>query len=127
MDCDMTTPELDRIAPNDANLEKIADGFSFAEGPVWNAKGGYLLFSDIPNGKIHKWSPSEGASVFREPSWKSNGLTYDRQCRLLACEHVARRRACVQGIRTPTAARLAIRKSPTRSAPSMEPDVITKV
>ncbi|MBI3744607.1 MAG: SMP-30/gluconolactonase/LRE family protein [Chloroflexi bacterium] len=82
---------LDHIAGPDLKYEKLADGFMFTEGPVWVRQGGYLLFSDIPAGRIHKWSPKEGASVYREPSFKSNGLTLDRQGRLIACEHVGRR------------------------------------
>ncbi|MEE9285135.1 MAG: SMP-30/gluconolactonase/LRE family protein, partial [Dehalococcoidia bacterium] len=82
---------LDRIIDADARVERLADGFEFTEGPLWDRREGCLLFSDIPNGRIHRWSPSGGLSVFREPSFKSNGLTFDRQGRLIACEHVGRR------------------------------------
>jgi sugar lactone lactonase YvrE len=71
-------------------VEKVAGGFQFVEGPVWHP-GGYLLFSDIPANKIVKWTPSGKAEVFREPSGQSNGLTFDRQGRLIACEHGNRR------------------------------------
>ncbi|MEA3344719.1 MAG: SMP-30/gluconolactonase/LRE family protein [Chloroflexota bacterium] len=66
--------------------ERIATGFEFTEGPVWN-QGGYLLFSDIPADRIYKWSLEGGVEVFREPSGNSNGLTFDREGRLIACEH----------------------------------------
>lgn len=72
-------------------IERLAIGFQFTEGPVWNFQGGYLLFSDIPANQIKKWSPTEGISTFREPSGNSNGLTYDKAGRLLACEHGNRR------------------------------------
>ena len=61
-------PRLDRLVPHDAVLEKVADGFSWVEGPVWNKKGGYLLFSDIPNNSIFKWQESAEVSLFLKPS-----------------------------------------------------------
>ena len=59
---------LDRLIAPDARIEKLADGFTWSEGPVWIADGGYLLFSDVPQNRIHRWSPSDGASVFLSPS-----------------------------------------------------------
>ncbi len=70
--------------------ERLATGFEFTEGPVWMPEG-YLLFSDIPADRIYKWTPEHGAEVWREPSGNSNGLTIDRQGRLIACEHGNRR------------------------------------
>ena len=68
-------------------LEKLADGFLFTEGPLWDPRGGRLLFSDIPGNRIVQWSPAAGAGVFRAPSNMSNGLAWDREGRLLCCEH----------------------------------------
>jgi gluconolactonase len=70
--------------------ERIAGGFQFTEGPVWRP-GGELLFSDIPASRIYRWQPGGEATVWREPSGNSNGLTLDRQGRLIACEHGNRR------------------------------------
>jgi gluconolactonase len=70
--------------------ELLATGFQFTEGPVWQADGA-LLFSDIPANRIYRWTPGGGAEVWREPTGNSNGLTLDRQGRLLACEHSGRR------------------------------------
>jgi gluconolactonase len=67
-------------------LERIATGFRFTEGPVWHPDG-YLLFSDIPANTIYKWVPDGTVEVFRSPSGHANGLTFDRQGRLIACEH----------------------------------------
>lgn len=80
-----------RIVPKGAELEKLAAGFIFTEGPVWDAASGCLFFSDIPDNKIRKWTPGKGVEIFREPSGKSNGLTLDKQGRLIACEHANRR------------------------------------
>lgn len=79
------------IVPKGAKLEKIATGFIFTEGPIWDSVNKCLYFSDIPANKMWRWSESEGAKLFREPSGKSNGLTLDKQRRLLACEHGNRR------------------------------------
>jgi gluconolactonase len=70
--------------------ELLATGFQFTEGPVW-LPDGYLLFSDIPADRIYEWAPDGDATVWREPSGNSNGLTLDRQGRLIACEHGNRR------------------------------------
>ena len=79
------------LIPADAKVERLATGMQFTEGPVWNARGGFLVFSDIPADQMKRWSPIDGLTDYRVPSGKSNGLTYDRQGRLLACEHANRR------------------------------------
>lgn len=70
--------------------ERLATGFQFTEGPVWMADG-YLLFSDIPANIMYKWTPENGAEVWREHSGNSNGLTRNSDDLLLACEHGNRR------------------------------------
>ncbi len=73
-------------------IERIATGFRWAEGPVYVRDGGYLLWSDIPNNRIMRWTEDDGhVSVYRQPSNYSNGNTRDREGRLLTCEHDARR------------------------------------
>ena len=96
-------PRLDRLVPRDATLEKLADGFGWVEGPVWNRKAGYLLFSDIPKNSVFKWQEGAGVSLFLKPSGYtgtapfrgrepgSNGLTFDTEGRLVLCEHGDRR------------------------------------
>ena len=74
-----------------AHLDKLADGCIWAEGPVWFADGGYLLWSDIPNNRMLRWTPETGVSTFRPESNNSNGNTRDRQGRLITCEHLTRR------------------------------------
>lgn len=73
-----------------APLKRIATGFDWAEGPVWVGDALCLLFSDIPNNRILRWTP-EGLTTFRQPSNFANGHTRDRQGRLLSCEHGTRR------------------------------------
>jgi gluconolactonase len=73
-------------------VERVATGFRWAEGPVYFPAGRYLLFSDIPNNRIMRYSEDDGhLSVYRRPSMNSNGNTIDRQGRLITCEHSGRR------------------------------------
>src|SRR5947209_3775690 len=73
-------------------VERVATGFRWAEGPVYFAAGRYLLFSDIPNNRIMRFSEDDGhLSVYRQPSMNSNGNTIDREGRLITCEHSGRR------------------------------------
>jgi gluconolactonase len=72
-------------------FEKLATGFLFTEGPLWHTRDQYLLFSDMPGDHLRRWSARDGVSTFRKPSNQSNGLAWDRQERLLACEHATSR------------------------------------
>jgi gluconolactonase len=72
-------------------MEEIASGCLWTEGPVWFADHGCLLFSDIPNERMLRWTPGVGVSVFRQPSGFANGHTRDREGRLVSCEHGGRR------------------------------------
>jgi gluconolactonase len=75
-----------------AAVERIAQGNRWAEGPVWFGDGRYLLWSDIPNNRIRRWSEETGeVSTFRAPSHNANGNTRDRAGRLVTCEHLTRR------------------------------------
>lgn len=74
-----------------APLKKLASGFDWVEGPVWMGDAGCLLFSDIPNNKIMRWTPEVGLSTYRTPSNYANGHTRDRVGRLVSCEHGTRR------------------------------------
>lgn len=76
-----------------SSVEQVATGLRWAEGPVYFPEGGYLLFSDIPNNRIMKYSEKDGSvTVFRSPSNYANGNTRDRQGRLVTCEHSVTRR-----------------------------------
>jgi gluconolactonase len=74
-----------KILPN-AKLELLADGFRWLEGPVWFGDHEMLLFSDIPNDRVMRWTES-GVSVFRTPAGFENGHARDRQGRLISCSH----------------------------------------
>ncbi len=70
-------------------LERVATGLQFTEGPAWHPDG-YLVFSDIPADTIYRLG-EKGPEVYRRPSGNSNGLIFDRNLRLVACEHGNRR------------------------------------
>ena len=96
-------PRIDKIIPAGATIERLADGFDWSEGPVWDKKGKFLLFSDVPMNTVFLWK--EGMSkpdVFLKPSGYtgtiprggepgSNGLTRDAAGRLVLCQHGDRR------------------------------------
>jgi len=96
-------PRFDKLVPKNAVLEKLADGIAWAEGPVWNREGKFLLFSDVPNNAIFKWQEGNGVTQFLKPSGYtgkvpftgrepgSNGLAYDTRGRLVMCQHGDRR------------------------------------
>ncbi|MEO1649411.1 MAG: SMP-30/gluconolactonase/LRE family protein [Pseudomonadota bacterium] len=84
-------PAFDRFVLGNAPVKQIATGFDWVEGPVWFGDWNCLLFSDIPNNRIVRWTPDVGVSTFRAPSNYANGHTRDRQGRLVSCEHGTRR------------------------------------
>jgi gluconolactonase len=74
-----------------AEVELLYDKCRWAEGPVWFADGNYLVWSDIPNSRMLRWTWDGHVNVFRADSNYSNGNTRDRAGRLVTCEHGARR------------------------------------
>lgn len=83
-------PVFGTFVMGNAPVKKLATGFDWAEGPVWFGDLQCLLFSDIPNNRILRWT-EEGLTTFRQPSNFANGHTRDRQGRLISCEHGMRR------------------------------------
>ncbi len=85
-------PRFSRYRLGSAAVERLWTGARWTEGPVWFGDGRFLLFSDIPNNRMLRWSEETGAvTVFRAPSNNSNGNTRDRHGRLITCEHGTRR------------------------------------
>ena len=76
-----------QMLPEGVELERHFTGTAWAEGPVYFSDGDYVVWSDIPNDRMMRWSISEGASVFRVPAGYTNGNYRDRQGRLVSCEH----------------------------------------
>ena len=91
MSLEVRDGRLARVVGPDVAFEQIATGCLFTEGPLWHPRDRYLLWSDMPGDHLRRWSPADGVTTFRKPSNKSNGLTWDRQGRLLTCEHATSR------------------------------------
>ncbi len=73
-----------------SRLERIAEGFTWTEGPVWFGDRDCLLFSDIPSRRILQWSEAGGTAPYRADSAFNNGNTRDREGRLVGCRHGTR-------------------------------------
>jgi gluconolactonase len=95
-------PELDDILKADAKVEIVAEGFTWSEGPLWIAGKNMLLFSDVPENKVYKWTEEKGAELYLEPSGftgdnttsrerGANGLTLDDEGNLILAQHGDRR------------------------------------
>jgi len=91
-------PAIDALIARDARIEKLADGFTWSEGPVWRTRDRYLVFSDVPRNTIYKWKEGEGLSIFLRPSGLatpnppgrelgSNGLTVDARGDIVMADH----------------------------------------
>jgi gluconolactonase len=91
-------PEINSLITEDAQIEILASGFDWSEGPVWIEDQQALIFSDVPENKIYRWSEKDSISVFLEPSGYfgermdkrepgSNGLALDQDGNLLLCQH----------------------------------------
>lgn len=70
-----------------AAVERLATGFRFTEGPVWDHCRQRLTFSDVPAGVIHRWSAGEGVTVARSPSNRANGNAFGPDGLMVTCEH----------------------------------------
>ena len=97
-------PRLDAIVPQDAVIEVLSEGHEWVEGPVWVPELQSILYSDIPNNAVYRWSEGEGASLWLQPAGftgaipregesGSNGLTLDAEGKLVLAQHGDRRLA----------------------------------
>ena len=99
---EFTSPELSSLINKDAKVEIVAEGFEWAEGPVWLDKQQMLIFSDVPTNTIYKWTEAKGKEVYLKPSgytgseerggeMGSNGLAVSTDGKLYLCQHGDRR------------------------------------
>jgi len=112
-------PAINTLIPPEAEIELLAEGFDWSEGPVWVDDGSYLLFSDIPPNSIYRWTEDEGVTLFMNPSGYdgsrtdirepgSNGLAMDRDGSLLLAEHGNRRIARLESLAEPNGDKVTI-------------------
>ena len=71
-------------------LQKVATGYVFTEGPAWSLAG-YLIFSDVPNNQLLEFKGGAAPGIFRENSNGANGNRFDAEGRLYTCESHTRR------------------------------------
>jgi len=97
-------PEIDQLISAEAEIELLATGFDWTEGPLWIDEGGYLLFSDIPPNTVYRWNEDDSVTVYLNPSGYtgtaarggevgSNGLLRNSGGQLVLCQHGDRRMA----------------------------------
>lgn len=97
-------PEIHKIIPEDAEIEILAEGFDWTEGPLWLPSEHKLIFSDIPSNAIFEWSETGGKKLYLKPAGYtgdekrggeagSNGLLLSPEGELVLCQHGDRRMA----------------------------------
>ncbi|MDH5609162.1 MAG: SMP-30/gluconolactonase/LRE family protein [Cyclobacteriaceae bacterium] len=101
---DRLNPAINELIPEGAEIEILASGFRWSEGPLWVEDQQFLLFSDVPANTVYKWTEADSVTVFLSPSGYlgdslnkrepgANGLALDLQGRLLLCQHGERQLA----------------------------------
>jgi gluconolactonase len=109
-------PAFDALVNNDAQVEIIAEGFEWSEGPLWIEDQNMLLFSDVPTNIVYKWTEENGKETYLTPSGRtgslpygnepgSNGLTLNPDGKLVLCQHGDRRVALMDAPLTAPAAK----------------------
>ncbi len=79
------------VVGDDVDIEEVAGGFEFTEGPIWNHLENHIIFSDIPGNIMRRWRPDGRIETWRQPSNMANGNAYDGQGRVVTCEHATSR------------------------------------
>ncbi len=87
---DIRDPDFAGLIFGTAHLDRLHTGCRWAEGPVWFDDQHCLIWSDIPNERMLRWTADGQVGVYRSPSRFSNGNTRDREGRLITCEHGSR-------------------------------------
>ena len=99
--------EINRLIPPDAEIEILAEGFTWSEGPLWLEEQKMLIFSDVPENTVYKWKEGQGKAVYLKPSGYtdsksrsgetgSNGLLLSPDGKLVLCQHGDRRVASME-------------------------------
>jgi len=95
-------PDIDKFISDNAQIEVLASGFSWAEGPVWVSHLNGILFTDVPKNTAYLWTENKGVTEFLKPSGMTNhaphstneganGLLLDAAGNLVLCQHGDRR------------------------------------
>jgi gluconolactonase len=84
---DVRSDKLASLVDENVEVKQLGTGFTFTEGPIWNPKEQFLLFSDMPGDTRRRWDEASGVQEVLSPSNKGNGMTLDADGRLIVCEH----------------------------------------
>jgi gluconolactonase len=84
---DVRSDKLASLVDENVEVRQLGTGFTFTEGPIWNPKEQFLLFSDMPGDTRRRWDEGSGVQEVLSPSNKGNGMTLDADGRLIVCEH----------------------------------------
>ena len=87
MSVDVRSDKLASLVDENVEVKQLGTGFTFTEGPIWNPKEQFLLFSDMPGDTRRRWDEASGIQEVLSPSNKANGMTLDAGGRLIVCEH----------------------------------------
>jgi gluconolactonase len=94
MPIEILSDAMKKVVGAQQDAEELGGGFGGpngpTEGPVWWKEGSYLLFSDIHGSRRMKWEPGSGISVDKQDTANANGMTRDREGRLVVCHHFSR-------------------------------------
>ena len=86
------------LVGRDTKMELLASGFTWSEGPLWVQEGGYLLFTDVPENVVYRWTEADSITEFLRPAGYTgertdkrepgaNGLILDQDGKLILCQH----------------------------------------
>ena len=89
MQLEIRDDRLGRLIDPEESLGVVASGLGFTEGPIWHPALSWLLFSDIQESRQYRWSEAQGLELFRAPSNQANGNCFDRDGRVISCEHAS--------------------------------------
>jgi gluconolactonase len=89
---------INALISSDTQIEILASGFEWAEGPLWLSDQQALIFTDVPTNKVWKWTEKDSLSLYLEPSGYlgdrtdkrepgANGLALDAEGSLILCQH----------------------------------------
>ena len=112
-------PRFNELVDGDARIEKLAEGFHWSEGPLWVPSQGFLLFTDVPENIIYRWSPESAITTFMtssgfhgegpiSPEPGANGLALDPAGRLLMCQHGDRRLGRLDDLQQPNGSQTSL-------------------
>jgi gluconolactonase len=85
---DVKSEKLTELVDPNVEVQQLATGFTFTEGPIWHPTEQVLYFSDMPGDVRRKYMPDGQVAEVRNFANRCNGMTYDADLNLLVCEHV---------------------------------------